>query len=123
MSEVSATLVRLIDVAERTLCCRQMLFPAAFDELAAEVNTLQPPVGVALSEAPAILVTVLAAFWGSTARSQQGLWLNAVAALLQLVRADLSQVIEARRRPLEPESTYRTGGGMPRDDRHPSARR
>lgn len=120
MSEVSATLVRLIDVAERTLCCRQRLFPAAFDELVAEVNALQPPVGAMLSDAPSILVSVLAAFWGAPESAQQGLWLNAVAALLRLVRSDLSHVIEARKRPLESDA-YRTGGGMPRD-RYPSAR-
>lgn len=122
MSEVSTALNQLIDVAERTLCCRQPLMPAGFDDFAAEVGRMQTPVGAVISDAPGLLVALLARFW-ATNEAQRPLWLMAIAALLQLVRNDLSHVIEARRRPLDPDATYRTGGGMSRDDRHPSARR
>jgi hypothetical protein len=116
MSEVSATLLGLIDVAERTLCCKQHIRPEAFDDFAREVSAIKSPVGTALSDAPKNLVAVLGCFWQSP-EPQRALWLMAIAALAGLVRADLSQVIEARRRPLEAESTYRTGGGKPRDER------
>jgi hypothetical protein len=116
MSEISACLNQLIDVAERTLCCRQKLSPPDFEEFAAEVRAIQPPVGTVLSEAPRNLIAVLACLWQSP-EPQRPVWMTVVAALLQLVRNDLSQVIEARRRPLEPDTTYRTGGGMPRDER------
>jgi hypothetical protein len=123
MSEASGTLNGLIDIAERTLCCRQRITPGDFDDFSREVAALQPPVGVTLSDAPRNLVAVLMCFWQSP-DAQRPLWMTAIAALLQLVRGDLSQIIEARRRPLEPEpnTTYRTGGGMPRD-RYPSAGR
>jgi hypothetical protein len=108
MTEVSSALNKLIDVAEKALICRQRIFPEGFEELVAEVRDLQPPVGVALSHAPDVLITVLARLWQSP-EGQRPLWLMAVAALLQLVRADLSQVIEARRRPLDPDTVKYAG--------------
>jgi len=122
MSDISRTLVQLIDVAERTLCCRQPLSPEGFSDFTREVTVMPPPVGVTLSEAPRNLCAVLASFWQSP-EPQRPLWLTAIAALLQIVRSDLSQIVEARRRPLEPETTYRTGGGMPRDERRSYQRR
>jgi hypothetical protein len=108
MSEVSATLIRLIDVAERTLCCRQQLIPGDFAEFAQEVTAVQPPVGVAISAAPRELIAALGYFWRSPA-PQRPLWLMVVAAFLQLVRDDLSQIIEARRQPLEPDAMKYSG--------------
>jgi hypothetical protein len=121
MSVASSILNGLIDVAERTLCCKQRITPADFDDFAREVAAMQPPVGVTFSDAPRNLVAVLMCFWQSP-DAQRPLWMTAIAALLQLVRADLSQIIEARRRPLEQDATYRTGGGTPRD-RSPNAGR
>jgi hypothetical protein len=122
MNDVSGTLNKLIDVAERSLCCRQNGAPANIDEIACEVANMHSPVGVVLSDAPGLLLEALASFWRA-AEHQRPLWLMAAAALLQITRHDLSQVIEARRRPLEPDTTYRTGGGMPRDERRSYQRR
>ncbi len=108
MSDVSGTLNQLIDVAERTLCCRQRISPDGFEELLADVRDMRPPVGAVLSEAPRVLIGALAALWASP-EPQRPLWLMTIAALLQLVRADLSQVIEARRRPLEPDAVRYAG--------------
>ena len=83
---------------------------------------MHSPVGAVLSDAPGLLLEALASFWRAT-EHQRPLWLAAVAVLLQITRHDLSQVIEARRRPLEPDTTYRTGGGMPRDERRSYQRR
>jgi hypothetical protein len=105
MTEVSATLIHLIDVAERTLCYRQQLTPTDFAEFAHEVMAMPTPVGVLMSPAPRELVAALGYFWRGT-EFHRALWLIVIAALLQLVRNDLSQVIEARRRPLEPDTRY-----------------
>ena len=108
MSEASSTLNGLIDVAERTLCCRQRGTPADFDDFAREVSALQPPVGVTFSDAPRNLVALLMCFWQSP-DVQRPLWMTAIAAILQLVRGDLSQIIEARRRPIEPDAAQYAG--------------
>jgi hypothetical protein len=108
MNDVSHILVQLIDVAERTLCCRQHLTPADFAEFAQEVMAVQPPVGVMTSAAPRELVAALGYFWRSP-EPQRPLWLVVIAALLQLVRNDLSQIIEARRQPLEPDTVNYSG--------------
>jgi hypothetical protein len=122
MSEISSTLNQLIDVAERALICRQRIMPDGFEDFVDAIAAIQAPVGATLSDAPRHLVAVLGSFWRSP-DAQRPLWLMTIAALLQLVRDDLGHVIEARKRPLEPDTAYRTGGGMPRDERRSYARR
>lgn len=96
--EVSSVLIRLIDAAERVVCCR----PAYVElpELALLIADLQSPAGVPLSPAPALLMQALLA----AGPDQVTAWRMIVGALLPMVRDDLSRVIEARRRPAVPDS-------------------
>lgn len=107
MSDPSTTLIRLIDAAERTVCCRPIEHELA--DLTEAVGALRSPVGAPLSRAPVVLLTVLMAI-----RTQQGApesWRVVVAALLPMLRDDLARVIEERKRPLPPDpaSGYRGG--------------
>lgn len=105
----SSILIRLIDAAERVVCCR----PAYIElpELAASIGDLQSPVGAPLSPAPALLMQALAALAQGRYADQVTVWRMIAGALLPLVRDDLTRVIEARKRRIEPDvGTYRGGG-------------
>ena len=101
MSDPSSILIRLIDAAERTVCCR----PPGQDthELGTLVRDLQPPVGAPLSPAPKLLATALLAVL-----NEGDAWRVVVATLLPIVREDLSRVMEARKQRIEPDA-YRGG--------------
>lgn len=92
--DVSSILIRLIDAAERAVCCRPAYIELA--ELAPLVADLQPPAGAALSPAPALLMQALLAGGGRDG-GEVTVWRAIIGALLALVRDDLSRVIEARR--------------------------
>lgn len=95
--DVSSVLLRLIDAAERVVCCRS---PVPDCDLAPEISHLQSPVGAPLSAAPGLLLGALIAF---NIAPDKATWRMIIGCLLPLVRDDLGRVIEARKRPLEPD--------------------
>lgn len=105
MTEVSIILTRLIDAAERVVCCR----PPNLDEVVAEATDLhlRSPVGIVISHAPDLLMRGL---YAAADRRYETEWRMIVGALLPMVRADLSRVVEARRRPLEPDTASQFRG-------------
>jgi hypothetical protein len=104
VSDVSSILIRLIDAAERAVCCRPVQELAELCDL---VKEMQSPVGAALSPAPVFLSDALVIIGRD--RDQETLWRVVIGALLPMVRNDLLRVMEARRQPLEPDTAYRGG--------------
>jgi hypothetical protein len=103
VSDPSSILVRLIEAAERTACCRPV---TDLNELGELVGELRSPVGAPLSRAPVVLMAVLMANRTGPLAS----WGVVAAALLPMLREDLTRVMEARRRPLEPDAGAYRGG-------------
>lgn len=102
--EPSTILVRLIEAAERAVCCRPT---EELHDLGIAVGELREPVGAPLSRAPVVLMAALMALhFGQGAG-----WRVVIGALLPMLRDDLSRVIEARKRPLEPDAGAYRGGG------------
>jgi hypothetical protein len=106
-ADPSSVLIRLIEAAERTVCCRPIMHDIG--ELGEAVGELRSPVGAPLSRAPAVLMAVLTAMRAAPGAGSG--WSVVAAALLPMLREDLTRVIEERRRPLDPDpaSSYRGG--------------
>ena len=104
--DVSSTLLRLIDVAERVVCARASGVNAELRELWPQMDSLRSPVGAPLSCAPRLLWRAL--IDATAARADQATaWRMVVGTLLPLVRDDFSRVIEARKQPLEQDRVRR----------------
>lgn len=107
MSDPSSTLLRLIDWAERAICCRASATLSELEELERQIGKMQPPVGAVLSRAPVLLTVALLETYRGAHWDRR--WMLVIGVLLPMVRDDLSNIIEARRRPLEPDAPYHRG--------------